>query len=668
LHERALPDPWRLALVLGLAFALAVSAVLNPIPVQAGAAGQKVVVIVGPVGGGSIQDYYLSRGESIAAAAELRGATVVRVFSPHATYAKARAAVNGANVVVYIGHGSGFPNPYWGTLQTAYNNGWGLNKDESHGHQHVIGTSLVYCGEAVLEGNTSFPGCTGGKINPAPNWVMVYSNACYAPGAGETEQVAVSSEATALARVSNYSRPVIALGGTYFATDLGSKSLVETILENPDAGWGQIYTMASGYVPGAVKTFTHPKFSTRQAWLQKSPGPGPSVSYFNAFAGDPSRTPNGGSGAPIPDLARPKMTSQPFAYDTGVATNATVAATFDKPVVGIDQDNMTLAPLNDPWNELDATVTWDEGSLTATLNPDDPLSPGTWYVATLDDSVEDIWGNPLADDDTSWAFLTATGGSDPVSEQYPQPAPVTFAKGTYVGRKFDAWGSQLATKSGTLSATSTAPTSQQSPIPGQSGTWYLITAGLWAGYWIQDTAATSLGTPPPPPPAPIATYSPPQTLYFNAGTYVGKKFDAWGAVVATKSYTLAAHSGAPTSTYSTVTAQSGNWYLITAGVWSGYWIQETAGTTMTPPPAWPGTTVYSPPETLTFAPGTYVGRKFGASGNITASKPYTLASWSGAPTSQKAPIPNQAGNWYLITAGVWAGYWVQESAGTTLAP
>jgi hypothetical protein len=89
---------------------------------------------------------------------------------------------------------------------------------------------------------------------------------------------------------------------------------------------------------------------------------------------------------------------------------------------------------------------------------------------------------------------------------------------------------------------------------------------------------------------------------------------------------------------------------------------------MTPPPPPPGTTVYSPPETLTFAPGTYVGRKFGASGNITASKPYTLASWSGAPTSQKAPIPNQAGNWYLITAGVWAGYWVQESAGTTLAP
>jgi hypothetical protein len=44
-----------------------------------------------------------------------------------------------------------------------------------------------------------------------------------------------------------------------------------------------------------------------------------------------------------------------------------------------------------------------------------------------------------------------------------------------------------------------------------------------------------------------------------------------------------------------------------------------------------------------------------------------LAAASAAPTSQKSTIPNKSGNWYLITAGVWAGYWIQESAGTTLA-
>ncbi|HET9496910.1 MAG TPA: hypothetical protein VFP83_01090, partial [Candidatus Limnocylindria bacterium] len=127
---------------------------------------------------------------------------------------------------------------------------------------------------------------------------------------------------------------------------------------------------------------------------------------------------------------------------------------------------------------------------------------------------------------------------------------------------------------------------------------------------------------------------------------------------------------APTNQKSTIPTQSGNWYYITAGVWAGYWIQESAGTTLSeppPPPPPPVVETYDPPRTLYFAAGTYVGRQFNESGAITASKPYTLAAASGAPTSQKSTIPNQSGNWYYITAGVWADYWIQESAGTTLA-
>ncbi len=183
LREVTLLNPWRLALMLAIAFALAVTTILAPIPVRAGAAGQKVAVIVGPVGGGSIQTNYLNRGESIADAAEARGATVVRVFSPNATYAAARAAVNGANIIVYIGHGSGYPNPYSGTLQAAWNNGWGLNAIagvdayDPTGHGHTIGgshPSMVYCGEAVLEGKpkpsavSASQWCAGGGITPGP--------------------------------------------------------------------------------------------------------------------------------------------------------------------------------------------------------------------------------------------------------------------------------------------------------------------------------------------------------------------------------------------------------------------------------------------------------------------------------------------------------------------
>ena len=74
------------------------------------AVAQKVVIIVGPTGAQT--DSYRSKGDDIATAAEAAGATVVKVYSPNATWSAVKAAVNGANIVVYLGHGNGFPNPY----------------------------------------------------------------------------------------------------------------------------------------------------------------------------------------------------------------------------------------------------------------------------------------------------------------------------------------------------------------------------------------------------------------------------------------------------------------------------------------------------------------------------------------------------------------------------
>jgi hypothetical protein len=36
-------------------------------------------------------------------------------------------------------------------------------------------------------------------------------------------------------------------------------------------------------------------------------------------------------------------------------------------------------------------------------------------------------------------------------------------------------------------------------------------------------------------------------------------------------------------------------------------------------------------------------------------------------TSQKSTIPTQAGSWYLITDGAWAGYWILEGPGIDLS-
>ena len=71
----------------------------------------KVAIIVGPVGE-ELTPVYISLAEAAAIAAETRGATVARAYSPDASAENVLAAVDGANIVVYLGHGVGTPNPY----------------------------------------------------------------------------------------------------------------------------------------------------------------------------------------------------------------------------------------------------------------------------------------------------------------------------------------------------------------------------------------------------------------------------------------------------------------------------------------------------------------------------------------------------------------------------
>ena len=225
------------ALVLGLA----------PVapPSSAAAAGEKVVIIVGPVGAQT--DNYREKGDRIAETAEAAGADVVKVYSPNATWDNVREAVDGANIIVYVGHGNGYPNPYSsGTEYTDRVNGWGLNMREDDGDGDTINRRhglLRREGAAWSADRLRRPGrrtyCGGTAndgITPAPGFVMIYSNACYTPGAGESFDTP-ATEATALTRVASYSRPVFALGGrAYFASDLGLVEARRPLASQPGNG------------------------------------------------------------------------------------------------------------------------------------------------------------------------------------------------------------------------------------------------------------------------------------------------------------------------------------------------------------------------------------------------------------------------------------------------
>ena len=74
------------------------------------------------------------------------------------------------------------------------------------------------------------------------------------------------------------------------------------------------------------------------------------------------------------------------------------------------------------------------------------------------------------------------------------------------------------------------------------------------------------------------TYSPTHLVSFAAGTYTGVKFDALGAVIASKKATLARSSSASASRR--VTVYGAPYLLISNGIWAGYYIRQATGITL----------------------------------------------------------------------------------------
>ncbi len=115
-------------------------------------------------------------------------------------------------------------------------------------------------------------------------------------------------------------------------------------------------------------------------------------------------------------------------------------------------------------------------------------------------------------------------------------------------------------------------------MPNHSGTWYFVTAGVWAGYWLAAGAGVVVG--PAPPSVAAESYRPWRPLTLAPGTYTGYRFDTYGNVIGSTVASLGAPAMVPTTEKSTIPNLPGNWFYVTAGTWSGYWIAEQPGTTL----------------------------------------------------------------------------------------
>ena len=182
-----------LALVAGLMAAapvVATSATVGPV----GLSSAKVVIIVGATH--SSTSRYRDIADSAYAEAIKYSSNVVKVYSPNATWAAVKPALQGASVVVYLGHGNGWPSPYTYDPAFTTKNGLGLNSAANSGDNNT-----KYYGEPYL----------ANEIKLAPNAVVLLNHLCYASGNSEPGY-AEPTLSVAMQRVDNYGQGFLKAG------------------------------------------------------------------------------------------------------------------------------------------------------------------------------------------------------------------------------------------------------------------------------------------------------------------------------------------------------------------------------------------------------------------------------------------------------------------------
>lgn len=303
-----------------------------------------------------------------------------------------------------------------------------------------------------------------GNVQP---WLVSSSDPGASPAAG------------GFARVTVDSLNVRSGAGTGFSVvDLLSTGSVVSVQAGPIAGGAhQWYLVQFGFSEWPSAAYP------RLGWVAAGAG---ATSYL-APIGAPNVTTISSSAVPITpitDLVVPSLTARsPTPNATNVGLSPTVTVQFSEPVHGLSTGSMVLSNAANLIG-LPATVTYYPATRTATLTPSARLLPKTTYRVALSGSIKDMAGNPVAW--TWWTFSTIA------SESYAPPRTLLFAPGTYTGYRFNSAGTVTARKPYTLAAGSSAPTTRYAALVGQSGGWYLVSGGVWSGYWIRNGTGIAL--------------------------------------------------------------------------------------------------------------------------------------------------------------------------------
>jgi len=238
-----------------LVLTAAVGTFAVPAPARAAQTSDaKVVIIVGATHSATTK--YRGYADQAYAEAIKYTPNVVKVYSPNATWSKVKSATVGASVVIYFGHGNGWPSPYTYDPKFTTKDGFGLNATAGNGDNNN-----KYYGEPYVA-----------SLDLAPNAIVLLHHLCYASGNSEPGKAA-PTVSVARQRISNYAagflksnaQAVMAEGHrgpvdhlrALFTTD----QTIESLWRNLPSNNGNASTFTSTRTSG-VKALMDPETST----------------------------------------------------------------------------------------------------------------------------------------------------------------------------------------------------------------------------------------------------------------------------------------------------------------------------------------------------------------------------------------------------------------------
>ena len=205
-------------------------------------------MVVGPVGAETSR--YISDARRLAAEARAFGASVVELYSPNATWARVKAALNGANLLIYLGHGNGTPSPYAGNQTT--HNGLGLNASATGSDSNV-----KYYGETYI----------ARYIHLAKNAVVIFNHLCYASGNNEWGK-GNPTRSVATQRVDNYGEGFLKAGAAaVFAEGITDPGYILANLFGTGRSMADIFWASENATHSYAIAFASHKVSGAQALM-----------------------------------------------------------------------------------------------------------------------------------------------------------------------------------------------------------------------------------------------------------------------------------------------------------------------------------------------------------------------------------------------------------------